>query len=312
MKIMLLGASGLIGTALAKILQPNHELTLGGRSLEKLQRQFGNAHRLLTWDEITLETLSQQHVVINLAGENIAAKRWSPQQKERILASRVTATTTIATLCAELGDASPRIINANAIGIYGLLPTLQQQNSTLFNEVSTLPPPPTDFLATVAKAWHDALNPARIAKVAVTELRFGVVLAQQGGMLKKLLPTFRLGLGAILGSGEQPISWVSLHDLIRAILFLLDNPAQNGIFNIVARETVSQKQFALTLAEVLHRPCLLRMPEFMVKTMFGQMGDELLLQGQKVEAKALRQLGFVFEYDTLKEALSHSVIARSA
>lgn len=297
MNILICGASGFVGQALVKTLKDQHALTLLGRNINKLKKTFGDHQPCMTWDNLTQETLKIFDAVINLAGENIGDKRWSSARKKAILQSRVSTTQKLATLCARLGEHSPRLLNTSAIGVYGL------SENTVFDEHSTLPKPPCDFLSEVGQAWEAALLPAIEANVNVTIMRFAVVLSPEGGAMKKLLPSFKLGFGAVLGSGQQAFSWIALEDLTRAISFLLDHPQQHGVFNLVADEVVIQKQFAEKLACTLHRPCFMRMPAGAVKALFGQMGDELLLQGQHVKNTRLASAGFRFKYPTLNDAL---------
>lgn len=227
MNILVTGATGLIGQALLQALTHNHQLIVVGRSRDKLQTVFGDQHTIHTWDEIEgqgTEILQTCDVVINLAGENIAAKRWSNAQKEEIIVSRVKATSLIATICAQLGAKAPRILNASAIGIYGLQKTIAKQNEVIYSEDTVLSDNPDDFIARVGTAWEQALLPAENAGIKTVKLRFAVVLAKQGGALTKMLPAFKLGLGAILGTGKQPFPWVALEDVLSAIQFILANP----------------------------------------------------------------------------------------
>ena len=173
----------------------------------------------------------------------------------------------------------------------------------IFDESSIPPKPATDFISHVGASWESALTPAIKAHIPVTLLRFAVVLDRSQGALAKLLPTFRLGLGSTIASGKQPFSWVSLQDVVRAICFIINTPAATGAFNVVADDMVSQHQFAKTLAKQLHRPCFLPLPGLVVKLLFGQMGDELLIQGQHVKGHRLEELGFIYEDKTLDSAL---------
>lgn len=297
-KLLIAGATGFIGQALVVHLAKRYTISVLGRSISKLSQQFPNL-TAYSWQNLQLEDIAAQHVVINLAGENIGGRRWSEHQRENIISSRVDTTTQLANFCVSLGQQAPRLLNASAIGVYGLA----TDDSVVFDEYSELPKQPSDFLSKVAYHWEQGLLPAVQAGVCVVKLRFGAVLAKQGGAMAKLLPSFRAGCGAILGNGQQPFSWVSLSDAIRAIDFLLDRPQLDGAFNVVADELVTQAAFAKALAVYLHRPCWLRLPAIVVKALFGQMGDELLLQGQKVTSTRLHQAGFKFEHDTLAKAL---------
>ena len=299
MNIVVCGASGMIGRALVRHLVMRGEtVTVVGRALSMLQRCFPDLPDQKCWSDLTAEWLATQDVVVNLAGENISAARWRDAQRQRLMESRVRTSAMLATLCAACGDAAPRLINASAIGIYGVYPTIAEQNAVTFSE-HTAAAPSQDFLSEIGRAWEAAVAPAEQAGVSVLRLRFAVVLSRSGGALAALLPSFKMGLGARLGSGEQPFSWVALEDVVGAISWCIDHPALTGPLNVVADEVVSQKQFARQLAAALHRPQLLRLPGFVVKQLFGQMGEELLLNGQRVASTALKASGFAYRYPCL-------------
>lgn len=296
LNVVITGATGLLGRAFISAISSQHHVSLVGRDRTKLQAQFTSNFHLMTWKELldlNNSTLARADVVINLAGENIAAKRWHQAQKQKIIDSRVKYTAAIAQRCAKL-DKPPRILNASAIGIYGFAPTINEQNHCTYDENSIINTSTTDFLSTVGRQWEDALQVAEEAGVKVVKMRFGVILSAQGGALAKMLPTFKLGLGAVLGSGQQPFSWVSIRDAVEAMRFLVVSPEINGPVNIVSPGIVSQQQFAQILAKSLNRTCRLKLPEAVVKLMFGQMGKELLLNGQKVQSHRLLANGFQF------------------
>lgn len=313
MKILILGATGLVGQALFSALAKDHQITVGGRNHRKLQAVFPTADATLTWEEITADPnhLAQFDCVINLAGANVGAQRWSKSRKRIILNSRVETTALIATQCSKLGTEGPRLINASAIGIYGQQDTVQQQQNTWYDEDSPSPTQPNDFLAQVGKAWEQALLPAEQAGVSVIKLRFAVILSNKGGALAKMLPSFKMGLGAIIGTGKQPFSWVSLTDVIAAISFLLKKPDANGSFNLVADEVVSQKVFAKTLAKIMKRPCINLIPSFVINLVFGEMGQTLLLNGQQVKGEKLQSLGFIYQESQLEPALRKIMTRKS-
>lgn len=298
LKIMITGATGMIGSALVAYMQDQHTLTLVGRSYDKIRAHFSDRHAIVTWDKLKTQGetfIHSQDVIINLAGENIGDNRWSASQKEKIINSRTDATGCIAKMCASLGKNAPRILNASAVGIYGF------SSHEIFTEKSVLKTP-DGFLSTVGTLWEQALLPAEKANVPIVKMRFGVVLSKKGGALKKMLPAFQLGLGAVLGSGKQLFSWIALSDLIRAIDFLISHPEITGPVNLVSPHVVSQTDFAKALAHALHRPCFMRLPAWFIHFLFGQMGDELLLQGQSVKSEKLLQAGFQFQLDTIHKA----------
>lgn len=302
MKILIAGATGMVGQALVQALAVEHTLVLLGRDTVKLKQRFAK-HTAIDWQAFsdTHNPLDDIDVVINLAGENIGDGRWSEARKDLIISSRVNATHTLAAACAHSSNKNIRLLNASAIGVYGSLGV----PGKIYDEASPLPNPPKDFLSTVGLAWEQALAPAEHAGISVVRMRFGVVLSKNGGALAKMLPAFKLGLGGSIGSGAQPFSWVSLHDLIRAITWLIQHPEITGPVNIVAPEWVRQRQFAKTLGKTLHRPAVLPLPAAFVKLQFGQMGQELLLNGIAVNSKVLLGHGFEFSYPTLTTALHH-------
>jgi uncharacterized protein (TIGR01777 family) len=303
------GATGLIGSHLVKHwLNQKHEVSVIGRTNEHIEKQYGHSVRALTWDKLTSDDLKPANVVVNLAGAGIGDKSWNNTYKKEIESSRVNATHQIVQLLLELKQSPPRLINASAIGIYGL----QQQSE------NSLPPAmdentaiqwgkPKDFLSHIGQEWEKAAAPAAGMNVVFT--RFGVVLAQEGGALPKLAMPFKFFLGGPVGSGHQPFSWVAIDDVVRAIDFLANQPEASGPYNIVAPQCVQQHVFASALAKVLHRPDWLSMPGFVMKRMLGsEMATELLLEGQHVYPRRLLEAGFTFQYADIQSALQHLLI----
>lgn len=304
-KIIICGASGMIGKALIGIIQDQNEILVVGRNKEKLIKLFPNVKDHLEWSELTTNCIQGYDYIINLTGENIGKKRWSKNQKMKIMQSRALSTKRITNLCLALKKDSPAIVNASAIGYYGSPKSTLLQNETTYDESSYAPDRPNSFLCEVAQIWESYLKPAEQAGIRVIKLRFSVVLSESGGALKKMLPSFKLGLGSILGTGDQPFSWVTLSDTVKAIQFILQQEKISGPFNIVADEVVSQKDFANHLAKKLNRPRILRLPKALITLMFGEMGTELLLKGQKVEGNRLKALGFQYNYPDIQSALDH-------
>lgn len=297
LSILIAGGTGFIGQALVneRIKYGDH-VTVLGRSRRKIKTIFSNSVSAISWQELNIETLAAYDLVINLSGANISTKRWTTKRKKTIIDSRVKSTHKIANLCAELGSKSPRLLNASAIGIYGL------KGQTKCDEQSLITRQPfSDFLNEVGYKWEQACEPAKLANVSTVNMRFGVVLAPNGGMLKKLVSVFKLGLGGRVGSGQQILSWISLTDLLSAINFLISHPEIHGPINMVAPTYCSQRQFAKRLAAMLHRPCLFPLPGFLVKLLYGQMGEELLLSGKAVSPQKLLEHGFHFQDNNLTQ-----------
>ncbi|MCP0913687.1 MULTISPECIES: TIGR01777 family oxidoreductase [Legionella] len=298
MDILIAGASGLIGTALVNHLSKNHNITVLGRSLDKLEHIFSNDINKLIWKNLNNHDATQYDLVVNLSGSNIGAKRWNPTVKKELVESR---TLTNQQLIAWLINhhAKPRFYCANAIGIYGA----QKYGLESFDEETLLPSSSDNFLQHIGLLWEQSLGTAVEAGIPVTTLRFGVVLKQGAGMLKKLELPFRLGLGSVVGNGEQMLSWIHYTDLVNAIDFLIEHPDVTGAVNMTAPYPIAQKEFAKALARVLKRPLLIRMPDWLIQALFGEMGEYLLLRGQKVIPKRLTELKFKFTYPTVDMAL---------
>ena len=189
------------------------------------------------------------------------------------------------------------------MGIYGLQ---DNADNTALDEDSPIDfEHPVDFMSEIGIRWQQALQPAIDYGLNVTTTRFGIVLGHGEGILKKLSPSFSMGLGSVIGSGKQMMSWVHIDDVVSAILFLLNKPDLKGAFNLTSPHPVSQAEFARVLATTLHRPLLLKMPTFMIRILLGEMGDNLLLKGQRVGPKRLLKLGYEFRYPNLVDALRH-------
>lgn len=298
MKILIAGASGFIGKSLVPSLAIEHEITVLGRNVSALKTHFPQ-QRAIDWQMLEIESPADYQVIINLCGENIADKRWDNDQKNKIIQSRLNTTEKLCQwVLTSNKPESLRFINASAVGIYGLN-TRENTEETTINKQSDC------FSQQVVLAWESAIKQKLANQFNYTFARFGVVLKKQQGMLKKLEMPYKLGLASTLGNGKQEISWVHIDDLVRAIIFIIQGPNLSGPVNIVAPEVVTQRQFAKTLARALHRPCFFKTPGFLIKLLFGQMGEELLLSGQTVIAKRLQDAGFSFHYSTLEKALSH-------
>lgn len=296
MQRIITGATGLIGSELVKYwLNQNIEITVIGRDKQKIIKQFGASVKACEWQELSINTISNAELIVNLAGANIGDKLWSAKRKNELLTSRIEATQRIANLCAQLGEKSPVLFNASAVGIY----PFGEQEYTEDYALSA----PSSFLNEIAQQWEEATQNAKNNNVRVINMRFGVVLAKQGGALPKMAMPFYFFLGGKVGSGNQWFSWVTIPDICHAIDFIYQHSELNGPINIVAPQTVRQNDFAEILGKTLHRPSKFPLPENIVKLIFGEMGRELLLSGQKVKSKKLVDAGYTFLYPTLTEAL---------
>lgn len=300
MKILVSGSTGLVGSALVSALQSSgHEvLPLVRSSSSDTQSRTG----LVTWDptsgRLSAANLEGIDGAVHLAGENIAARRWTPAQKAKIRESRVAGTRLLAETLAKLKKQPRTLVCASAIGFYG------DRSDQRLNEDS---PPGTGFLADTCREWEAAAKPAAGRGIRVVHLRTGIVLASHGGALAKMLTPFRLGIAGIIGSGRQYMSWISLDDLVAVISYALSNETLRGPVNAVAPNSVTNHEFTKTLGRVLRRPTLFPMPAFAARLAFGEMADGLLLASARVEPKRLLDSGFRFRFPELEAALEHAV-----
>lgn len=302
MNYLITGGTGFVGQKLiTNLLESNQQIIVLGRDKKKVEKVFqGKVRAVSSLLEISSDEIIDN--IINLAGEPIAAKRWSVKQKEILLNSRIKITQNIIELIANLKTKPKTLISASAIGFYG------SRGDEELNESSKSG---NEFTSDLCKKWENEANKANQFGVRVCVTRFGIVLGKNGGALSKMLPAFKLGLGGKIGSGNQFMSFVHIDDVVSAINFLIanQNNEQNlsGIFNLTAPNPVTNYQFTKTLGEVLHRPTFFNMPEFAVKILFGQMGEALLLNGQKVLPKRLLDLGYQFAFQGLESSLKNII-----
>lgn len=292
MRILLTGATGLIGSALVSLWQQYHQITVLTRSVHKAQQKLDAGVTVVTG--LHQVDFNQIDVVVNLAGEPIANKRWTESQKRQICQSRWQLTEQLVGLIQQATTPPHTLINASAVGFYG-----RQSGESIDESYQSYYP---EFSHDICARWENLANRAKSAATRVCILRIGIVLAPKGGALAKMLPPFKLGLGGRISNGEQYMSWIHLDDLTAAFDFLLTNPELEGVFNGTSPMAVPNKQWTKLLAERLGRPALLPMPALMVKLLFGEMSD-LLLFGQNVYPKRLLDAGFQFKYNQLRAAL---------
>jgi uncharacterized protein (TIGR01777 family) len=238
--------------------------------------------------------LTGVQAAVHLAGESIAGARWSADTKRRIRDSRVLGTRLLAESLARLSPRPRVLVSASAVGIYG------DRGDELLDEGS---PTGSGFLAEVGKEWEAATAPAADAGIRVVHLRFGIVLAREGGALPRMVRPFRLGAGGPIGNGRQWMSWIALADAVGAVLEVLGNQGASGPVNAVAPQPLRNADFAAGLGAALHRPALIPAPAFALRLLFGEMADAALLASQRVKPARLGALGFRFRYPTLAEAL---------
>ena len=292
--VAIAGASGFLGGALAR------HLTQAGHTVRRIGRASSRGvdfHWDLDAGRLDPAALDGADAVVNFAGSTIA-QRWTREHKQAILTSRVRSTEVLAKTMVAVRS-PPRVFLAmSAIGIYGA------RGDEVLDEASA---PGRGFLADVVQRWEQAATPARDAGVRVVHPRLGLVMHPGGGVLAKLIPVYNLGGGGKIGKGTQWMSWIGLHDMLRALDFLIATESIGGPVNVNAPNPVTNAQFSHTLGEALHRPALATVPEFAIKLMFGEMGEETLLSGQRVMPKCLSDNGFRFDYPQLAGALAHEL-----
>jgi len=312
MKILIAGGTGFIGRYLTeKYLNENHDVTIVGRTLNKIINTFGNRITGMTWDDLQnagSNALRDYNLIINLAGATIGEKHWTEKRKQEIIESRTKTTAIISQLCAKLADQSPPLFNASAVGIYGMQKPEAKGLPSALDETTDLKcDNPPDFITRICCLWEAETNVAKQNNVRVVNMRFGVVFAKKGGALLKLALPFYLFVGGKIGNGQQPFSWVSIVDLARAINFLVEHKDITGPVNIVSPNCVTQNELAKYMGKVLQRPSLMPMPGFVLELMYGQMATELILNGQRAIPKVLQKHNFQFEYPDVHSALSYAL-----
>jgi uncharacterized protein (TIGR01777 family) len=294
LRVVISGATGLVGSALAAFL------TTGGHTVQRLTRRPQKTGDI-GWDpsagRLPNEELEGCDAIVHLAGENIAAGRWTSARKQLILESRVAGTRLLADTIARLSRPPQVFVSTSAIGFYG------DRGDETLDESSTTG---SNFLADVCRQWESATTAVRdLGNVRVAIVRLGVVLSPAGGALKQMLLPFRMGAGGVVGSGLQWMSWIALDDVIETIHSLLMRRELDGTFNAVAPENLTNAEFTHSLGRVLHRPTVFPMPAAAARLAFGEMADELLLASARVAPRRLIDAGFSWRMPQLDGALRH-------
>jgi uncharacterized protein (TIGR01777 family) len=295
MHVLVSGASGFVGSALVSAL------TAAGHPVTRLARSTprpGQAE--IPWNPATRSigtpALEGLDAVVHLAGDNLASGRWSAAKKASIRESRVQGTALLCEALAQLVRPPKVLLSASAIGYYG------DRGAAILREES---PPGTGFLAEVCQAWEAATAPAVQRGIRVVYLRFGMILSPVGGALAKMLTPFRLGIGGVVGTGQQYMSWIALDDVLGVIQHALSTETLHGPVNVVAPQAVTNQEFTTALGTVLRRPTRLPLPAFAARLVFGEMADALLLASTRVAPVRLVAAEYTFHYPTLAEALQH-------
>ncbi len=301
MNILITGASGFIGHQLVRALESKHQLSLLSRHPARAREKLGSQHQYLASLD-SLSSLDEFDAVINLAGEPIAGKRWSIEQKQLICDSRWNITARLSELIA-LSQTPPWVlISASAIGRYGQQGPIPIDES-YFDDPQSTPSGDIEFTQTVCHKWESSALNAKSDNTRVCIIAIGMVLGLSGGALPKMLPAFKLGLGGPIASGEQGMSWIHQQDLISLFVYLLEHGECNGVYNATSPNPVSNKDFSTRLGAALSRPAIIPMPSFVLNLALGEMA-ELLTQGQYVIPKRALDAGFTFKFPQLSDALS--------
>lgn len=296
MRVLITGPTGLIGTALQKgFKEKGWEMLLATRHEPKSEEEIRWSAEEGFDDPERLEGID---AIVHLAGESVNGLRWTDEKKRAIRDSRVLGTRKLVEALGKLKTRPKVFVSASAIGFYG-----ERGNEEIYESSGA----GTTFLSEVCKEWEGEARRAEDAGIRTVLLRTGIVLSKDGGALGTMLLPFKLGVGGVVGSGKQWMSWISLDDHVRAIEFAIENENIRGAVNSVSPHPVTNEQFTKAMGDVLYRPTFLPLPEFLVSMALGEMGDELLLTSTNVVPKRLEDAGFEFEYPDLKPALEHAV-----
>lgn len=303
MKVLITGATGLVGTRLIeKLLDRGYsDINILSRSPEKTKNSFPYPVEVFGWNpakgELDKKALEGVHTIFNLAGENIADGRWSEAKKKRILNSRTEGPKLLLSAIKKQAEKPKKLISASAVGIYGNTGDKAiEAKSALGN----------DFLAEVCKQWEDAIFDHDIPELKSYALRTGVVLSTRGGALAKMLPAFMAGVAGKIGSGKQVMSWIHLDDLVDQYIWLMESEPKKSIYHGCAPVPVNNIEFTNALGKAIKRPTLFPIPGFVLKVLFGEMST-VLLDGQRVIPTDIIEEGFNFQFKTIEDGLDNAL-----
>ena len=295
MNLLITGGTGFIGSALcSRLLEEKHNIVVLSRHIEAIKPPI----KAIT----DLEQLKDDDifdVVINLAGEPIANKRWSNQQKQRILSSRIDTTENLIAYLKKSEHKPKLLINGSAIGYYGI--------GRMDDIIDEKAGGDDSFSSQLCQEWETVALKAETLGIRTCLLRTGIVLGKNGGALSKMLPPFKMGFGGKIGHGKQWMSWIHLDDLVGIILFCIKHDNLKGAINGTSPNPVINQVFAKALGTALKRPTIFAMPVIVIKLLMGQMGEELLLAGKRILPGKILDAGYNFQYKTLEDALTNIV-----
>jgi len=299
MKVLITGATGLIGKKITqKLLSRGDEVIILTRSAHQAKKSIPNAADYREWNEdLLLKKEIEIDAVINLAGENVMARRWNDTHKKKVLESRINSTKNLIEFISALETKPKVFISASAIGIYGNENSVVDENSSTAN----------DFLANVVKEWEAESSKIDALDIRRVNVRIGIVLDKNEGALAKMITPFKFFVGGAIGCGKQWFSWIHADDIAGIFLFALDNQSVNGAVNGTAPNPVSMNEFAATLGKIMRRPSLFNVSAFVLKLVLGE-GAEAVLGGTKVNSEKIKMLGYKFKFENLYKALEDLLI----
>jgi len=299
MRTLIIGASGFIGRHLAEHLDnAGHAVTVTSRNIARARAILGNRYEYISWDGTNPDRLANHlesiDAVVNLAGENIAAGRWSESMKERFVSSRVRTGKALAAAIMVTNNKPSVLLQGSATGIYG---------THVEGAAGEKREPGQGFLADLTRQWEDSVSGLAGSDLRIVLLRTGLVLGKNAGLLPRLSMPFNFGIGVIPGNGNQWLPWIHIRDEVGAIRFLIENPSARGPYNLTAPEPVTMKQMVRKIGKLRSRPAWFSIPPSLLKLALGEMARETILASQDVIPEALMEAGYPFEYKNIEDAL---------
>lgn len=302
MNICIFGGTGLIGSLLAIVLSKNHTVRIITRNSERHKSRFPSQIILSEWkgDDSTLAShIDGSDAIVNLVGENISSESWSAQRKQILYTSRIHTGKQLVQAIRSLNSYPSVFIQASGIGYYPTVEDMEQATPCTETHEAGI----GTFLAYLAQHWEDSTKAVEELGIRRCIIRTSPVLARHGGMLSSLLPSFQWYMGGYPRTGKQPFPFIHIEDEVRAIVHLIENPTSSGAYNLIAPSAITTKEFCMTLAQCLHKPCYIPIPQWTLRLLFGEMAEELMLQGVLATPSKLLNEGFIFTYPTALQAL---------
>ncbi|MBO6525389.1 MAG: TIGR01777 family oxidoreductase [Balneolaceae bacterium] len=293
--ILITGGTGFIGQELRMLLlQQGHYITVITRNPKKYKDEAAKNQQFISWEDDLTEVMNTVDAVIHLAGESIFSQRWNEEVKQRIYDSRIDSTRQLVEAMKKAESKPGVFVSASASGFYG------NQGDNVLDESN---PVSDDFLAQVCKDWEEESQKAAEFSVRVVNPRIGIVLEKNGGALEKMLPPFRFGVGGPVGDGKQYMSWIHRTDLCNALIYPIEHEEIEGAYNVCAPNPVDMNEFAETLASVINRPNIFRVPKLALQVMYGE-GAKPITDSIRMQPKKLQVNEFEFRFEELEEALA--------